>query len=449
MDQMTFLVPVMLFGWIPISVIIFHRLKPHHAVLVVLIGGVLFLPTATYNISGFPDYSKATAIGLGLILGGRLSGSRKAAVGFQYKLYDIPVALFCLSSLMSSLTNHLGPYDGFSRVLDNIFFLAVPYMAGRVYFSSIDHLRDLCHGIITGGLLYVPMCLFEVRMSPQLNYIFYGFLSHSFLQHVRYGGYRPMVFMSHGLKVALWMALSSVVAFWLWRAGKIKHFKGLPMLLVVGAMIGTTILCKSANGWLVVTVGCLFFFLYSFSPQPNKIVLVFLLLVAAYPALRITSMVSIDMVEGIAGVFFDSARVKSLGIRLWQEDLFIQKTLERPLLGWGGSTEGWPVRADGSLAVPMIDAMWLIFFNSKGLLGASSFFWAVLQGPWLSFRANRRTFSRSDDQYMLPVLLGLVVVFFMLDALFNGMPNPIYFMISGALVGYYDNHRKEHVERAG
>lgn len=432
---MTLFVPIMLIGWIPLSVFFFSCLKAYQAALCCLIGGWLFLPVAGYDLPGLPDYSKSTAIAIGLWLGGLLSGRRWQAQ-FKWKRYDIPVVVFCLISFVSAHSNQLGAYDGVSKVLFNVFFLGIPYMAGRVYFGTIESLSVLCRAIMIAGLIYVPFCLFEVRMSPQLSNIIYGFFPHSFLQHFRYGGYRPIVFMSHGLMVALWMAVASTIAFWYWRAGKIRYIKGVPMWLLVLVLVWTTILCKSANGWAVLTMGCLFFFFYKYS-KTKIFFLVFLLSVASYPVLRITGVVSADSVKDVVAFVFDAERVDSMKVRLWQEDLFIEKTLERPLVGWAGMKSGWPKREDGTIAVPMIDALWLIFFNSRGLLGLGAFFVVMLQGPWLIFRSSGFKQSLFDDHVMVPMLLSIVVVFFMMDALVNGMANPVYFLVSGALVSFH------------
>ena len=44
--------------------------------------------------------------------------------------------------------------------------------------------------------------LVEVRLSPQINTWIYGFFQHDFIQMMRYGGFRPIVFLPHGLWVA-------------------------------------------------------------------------------------------------------------------------------------------------------------------------------------------------------------------------------------------------------
>ena len=53
--------------------------------------------------------------------------------------------------------------------------------------------------------------LFEVRFSPQLNIWIYGFFQHDFQQMIRGGSFRPIVFLPHGLWVALFF-LSTLVA---------------------------------------------------------------------------------------------------------------------------------------------------------------------------------------------------------------------------------------------
>ena len=73
-------------------------------------------------------------------------------------------------------------------------------------------MRALAAGIVAAGLVYVPFCLFEVKQSPQLHVIVYGYMPHDFGQQVRFGGYRPMVFLGHGLLVAFFMSTAMILA---------------------------------------------------------------------------------------------------------------------------------------------------------------------------------------------------------------------------------------------
>src|SRR5262245_61758350 len=79
---MSLLVPLMMFGWIPFALAAFGMLQARTATLVVVIGGWLFLPNASYALPGLPDYTKTMAVvlavtlGIGLFASDRLSSLR-------------------------------------------------------------------------------------------------------------------------------------------------------------------------------------------------------------------------------------------------------------------------------------------------------------------------------------------------------------------------------------
>lgn len=431
---MTLLTPLMLFGWVPFTMFLFFIIKPHQAALVSVIGGCLFLPQFSYDLPG-PDFGKEMAIALGLILGGRISGKRRTA-SVRWGICDLPMLIWIICPLATSLSNQLGVYDGISGVWGNLILWGIPYLAGRVYFDDIEKLRALCLGLIVGGLLYTPLCLFEIRMSPQLSATIYGFFPHSWFQHLRYDGFRPIVFMQHGLMVALWMAITTTAAFWLWLMGELRNVKGISMSVLVYVMIVTTLLCKSANGWITLFVGCGGYFVCrSFrSARPFRL---FLLLVPFYILLRVTGTLEGISIESAARHIFDNERVASLSIRLLQEDLFIMKTMQQPLLGWGGYGRGWPVDPEtGQKLVNMVDALWLIVFNTRGWVGLVSFVAGMAMGPWILLRSFRGKVLPTDFSMLGPVLLSFLVILFMIDSLVNGMVNPVYLLISGALACY-------------
>lgn len=434
---MSLLIPITLFGWLPLTIFFFLVLKPHRAALFSVIGGTLFLPMAGFDLPSIPPFTKNTAIALGLILGGRFSGKRQAA-SFHWNRYDLPMLIWLFCPIVSSLANGLGWYDGISGVWENTAIWGIPYLAGRIYFDSIEKLRDLCLAIVIGGLLYLPLCLYEIRMSPQLSNMIYGFFPHSFAQHIRYGGFRPIVFMQHGLMVALWMASATVAAFWLWRSGEVKHLKGWPLSMLTLALAVTTVLCKSANGWIALALGCGGYLIYrrTSSVRPFSFLL---LLIPCYIILRITGSVDVSDITSVVEHIFDAERSGSLGIRLLQEDLFISKTLSQPLLGWGGYGRGWPIDPKtGRMMLQMIDAYWLIVFNTRGIVGVVSLFSGMLIGPWLVLHAFRKKQSSGKDfSWFGPILLSLLVIQFMIDCLVNGMINPAFILISGALVSGY------------
>src|SRR5437870_12226972 len=105
------------------------------------------------------------------------------------------------------------------------------------FFQAEDGIRD---GHVTG----VQTCALPI-LNPQLHLWIYGFRQHSFAQQMRDGGYRPLVFMQHGLMVAMWMAMTTLVGAWLWKSKTVRQIGEVPMYLLVPAMLFTVYLCKS------------------------------------------------------------------------------------------------------------------------------------------------------------------------------------------------------------
>lgn len=435
MENQTVLVPMMLFGWIPISILSFWLLRPHHAVLFSMIGGWLFLPMTGYDIRGFPDFDKKTAISLGLLFGSFLSGNRQE-VSYQWKNYDLPIIFWCLCPIATSLSNQLGLYDGLSTTLRLVTIYGIPYFIGRIYFHNIAALRDLCLGIIIGGLLYFPLSLYEIRMSPQLHANVYGFFQHSFAQHMRYGGFRPIVFMQHGLMVSLWMAISAMVTFWYWRNIEESNLKGIPFSLIFIVLAVTTLLCKSANGWAMLILGTCCSILYRNFNVPPRLFTIFILIIPIYLVVRILGLLPTQEILSVASIIFDNERVHSLAFRLAQEDLISVEVLKRPFLGWGKFGRGLPVDPEtGEILLHVRDSLWLISFQYYGFIGIFSLYTSLLLGPWLILTKSKKPYlSGSNHILTFAIVLSLVVIFFCIDSLFNSMVNPIYIMISGVLL---------------
>jgi hypothetical protein len=429
-----------LFGWVLATMVAFSRVSTQQAVVFSVICGFLLLPVASYHWQGIPTYDKSTAIALGLLLGGLLSGSRKRAP-LRLGWNDFPMILWCfVVPLASALSNGLGWHDGLSGVARNFLCWGVFFWAGKRYLNDSDALRTLALGVVFGGLLYFPLILFEIRMSPQLSNIFYGFFPHSFAQHIRFGGYRPIVFMEHGLMVSLWMALATTTAYWLWRAGRARSISGIPWLIVFLSLFGATLLCKSGNGWFGLAAG-IGGFAYYRSARSTRLFQLLLLLIPFYMVLRITNAFSAQQVESLVAHFFAEERVQSLGARLLQEELFNARALERLLFGWGSYGAGWPVDPmTGQLVLRAVDSLWVITLNKYGTLGLASLFLALGIGPWLAFGAAARARRRSAwEARAFPtdaVALGLIVTLSVIDSLVNALVNPIYVLVTGALVGY-------------
>ena len=89
-------------------------------------------------------------------------------------------------------------------------------------------------------------------MSPQLNNMFYGFFPHSWGQHMRGGGYRPLVFLEHGLRLGIFMAVAVLATIGYFRSREGGNRAS--VMLAALWLFGTLILCKSAGALIIASL---------------------------------------------------------------------------------------------------------------------------------------------------------------------------------------------------
>jgi hypothetical protein len=427
---MTLLVPLALFGLIPIVVALFSYLPPRRAVIVAFLGAWLFLPMAQYDLPGLPNYGKITATALGALLGTIIFDSGRLA-SFRPRLADIPALIWCLCPLATSLSNGLGLYDGLSGVFSRCISWGLPYLIGRLYFSDLAGLRELAIGIMVGGLIYVPFCLWEIRFSPQLHRIIYGYYQHSFLQQIRYGGYRPMVFMQHGLAVAVWMSVATFTSFWLWRTRAFKAIYYVPIGLVVIVLLMTAILCKSGNGIVLLALGLGLMAACKWFRTATPLLCV-IVAIPLYMGSRFTGLLPREPFVRLAESLSDPERAGSLDARMIQEDLFSLHTYERPWFGWGGWGRNFATDEAGQRLTRGVDSLWIITVSSDGLVGLSSFTAMMLMPPLLfAWRFPVRLWFRPE--VIGATIAVVLVVLSMVDNLANGLINPFFILIAGGI----------------
>jgi hypothetical protein len=114
-------------------------------------------------------------------------------------------------------------YDAFSGAKGTLVML-LPFLLGLFCLGAPDRQPVLLRIFCVAGLIYSLPTLFEIRFSPQLSRWTYGFLAQSFDQVMRNGGFRPVVFLQHGLWLAIFLATAALAAFALWRFGPGRGF---------------------------------------------------------------------------------------------------------------------------------------------------------------------------------------------------------------------------------
>ncbi len=410
------MVPLAMFGWPLVAVFLFSCMQPRRAVIASYLGAWLFLPMASYDIPGIPNYTKVAAAAVGLVLGVLLFDARRLLT-FRPQWIDGPMILFCLWTATSSISTGLGVWDAISSVVDQVIVWGVPYFAGRIYFKDLDSITELAIGIVIGGLIYVPLCLLEIRLSPQLHVWVYGYHQHSFAQSVRFGGFRPTVFMQHGLAVGMWMVSTTLLAIWLRVTGIFRQYPNLPVDSLAALLVMTCILCKSTGALSLMLIGAAVGLTSRGLKQPWP-----LLLLLAIPPLWMTGRI-IGFVDGEwVYKFFSQVsleRAESFQTRLNQEDVFIRTAMERPIFGFGRWLDG-------------ADQLWLLYLRNFGIVGLAAHTTVFLLPGYLALR--RIPFQQlCQPDWSAIVGLILIVSLSVIDNLVNAMMNPFFTIASGTL----------------
>lgn len=422
--------------WLPITLYFFTRFPPRSAVIISFIGGLLFLPQkAGFRLPLIPNYEGMIATCYGIILG-IIIYDAKTLTQFKFKWIDIPMLIWCICPLFSSLTNGLGLYDGFNATLDQTTRWGLPYFLGRLYLNDLAGLRELAINVVKGGLIYVPLCLFESRFSPQLHLLLYGYHQHFFLQSVRTGGYRPVVFMQHGLMVAMWMMLATLVIFWLWQAKVIQKIWGMPVNGLAVVLLITFMMIRSLGAYIYLFYGLIILFTTKWF-RTNLPLLCLIAGISYYLFINVNGAFNgSEIVASIAQ--FNPERAQSLGFRLKNEEALIEKARQQILFGWGGwgrnrvYEENWRGEV---VDVSITDSFWIITFGTRGVVGVISITTAMLL-PIVRFCLWGYPARNWFNPKIAPAaVLAVGLSLFMLDCLLNAMFNPVFPLISGGLSG--------------
>ena len=449
-----------LIGWIPLTILLFALFPSRRAMLIGMIGGWLFLPVYIIKLKAIPEYSKLTAATYGCLIGTFLFDPQRL-FSFRFKWFDIPMIVFCLSPFMSSIQQEpsLGWYDGVSAIISNTVIWGMPYFLGRIYFPDWESFRELGIAIVIGGLIYVPLCLIEIRMSPQLHKQIYGFNQAVFTEMKRMGGYRPTVFLQHGLAVGMWMNSATLVALWMWQSKTVKQILWVPMFIWVPILFATTVLCKSLGGlaFLCAGIGILF------SVKWTKTPVILLAVIAAAPLYMIVRVASISqhvdeireaigqpratgepLGEGavaLAEKMFGEERAQSFETRVRSENQLSAKALQQPWFGWGRWNRNRVKDAMGKDAAPT-DGLWVIQLGIAGFVGLAAFTITILLPPLMVWA--RCPLKYWDHPGIAPAAaMAVLLSLYMLDNILNAMPDPIFTLALGGLAGIAPSIRKQ------
>ncbi len=425
------LVPMVMFGWPLLLVALFLMLPARRAVITGLIVAWLFLPVAEYEFKGIPEYNKMTATSLSLFIATLLFEPNRV-LAFRPKWIDLPIVALILAPFMSSLSNGLGAYDGMSEANSQLLRWGLPYFIGRIYFNDYESMRELAFGLFLGGLIYLPFCWFEMRMSPQLHRLIYGYHQHGFMQTIRYGGYRPMIFLQHGLMVGMWMVTATLAGIALWQSGVVKQVRGIPMWVLIAILFVTTIMCRSSGAIVLLGVGLLAFTSIRYMRTSLALAAIAAICVL-YIAVRASGTWDGSQLTEMTRNVFGADRAQSVETRFYNEEALSARARQQPVFGWGGWGRS-RIHNEYGKDVTITDSMWIITLGTNGALGVVAVLALILLPPLLL--ARKLPVAWWVHPTAAPVAcMAVIVVLWMADNLLNNMFNPVYVVMLGGIAG--------------
>lgn len=421
-----------LFAW-PLAMVVLALIIPvRRVVLISILGGNLFLPATGIALSGLPNYTKLLAAGLGALIPAFLFAFSDL-IKFRPKLLDLFFVGFLVAPGISSILNGLGPYDAATTVANRFLEWGVPYWIGRTLFTDLPALRDVCVAVVVSALAYAPLCIYEMVMSPQLSMKIYGFRPSAFSMTYRMGGWRPMVFMQHGLALGAWMAAAALVAWVLWRSRAIRAIWGIPISWIAIFLILVTIGLRS-TGAAVLMIGLIGTAEFIQGTRLRPLLLVLVLAPMGYIGLRTAGWDGHQLVELAEPL--GQERSGSLNMRLENDQMIADKVMNnRPVFGWGGWGR-WRVRDDDGRDITVSDSWWSILLGTTGVFGLCCTY-AMFISPLFPLAAHKTRRRIFFGPLGAAWAVGLGVLLFVIDSLANAMPNTSFMVMSATLISIY------------
>jgi hypothetical protein len=426
------LVPVALIAWTPIVIFLFKKFDPRLVPVIAYVAGWMFLPCAEYDIFLLHN-TKMTVIGLGVLIGAYLT-DRERLTSFKFTATDFPMLLWCTAPFFSSIVNGLGAYDGGSSMLYQTITWGLPYYIGRVYFSDTDVLKTLALTIFIGGIIYIPFCWIEMIMSPQLHRLTYGFHQHDFIQSLRdNGGYRPMVYMTHGLMTSMWMMLGSLFGCWLYYCKELPDkILFIPSKYLVMMLVFTTIIMQSMGATIYLFLGIAVLYLSS-KMKNYALVIVLLFCPLLYIFARVGGSWDGRNISSYVSKKFSPTRAQSLQFRFDNETLLMVKALDGSFFGWAGYGRSRVYDKTGK-DITVTDGFWIIVYGVYGIYGLSVMI-LTIQLPVILFLVRIKPEKWKTGTFAAPAAMAIFISLTMIDNLLNAMINPIYMICGGGLIG--------------
>jgi hypothetical protein len=435
-----------LFCWPLLSLYFLKSKSIQSAVILIILGGFLFLPLKTsLDLPLLPAFDKYTVPILTLLVASLFLRKVDFKIFSSCRITNFFVVAIVVTPIFTMLNNPepvisgsryirgLSYHEAFSYSMYQFLFIAT-FFLGRRYFRTLEQQLFLLKSITVFALIYSLLILFELRMSPSLHSSIYGFFPHSYQQALRDGGYRPVVFLGHGLMVSFYIA-ASVICVTIFLKNKIKI--NLPVLRGTSAkpvsiyLVLILFLSKSLAPFLYAIFSLMCSLLFK-AKRITMIAIMIGFVALSYPAAKMLGLFPSDLIVSLAKEFAGDERALSMQVRFDNEDIIVDKARQKIWFGWGGWGRSRVFDENGQ-DISITDGFWAIELGSSGLIGFIGMFGLMFISI---LKANKALKITGDKQSQNALALhALLVAFIMIDQLPNSSLVSFWWLVIGALVG--------------
>jgi hypothetical protein len=247
---------------------------------------------------------------------------------------------------------------------------------------------------------------------------------------MRWGGYRPMVFMNHGLALALFFAAGLVAASALLRTQRpIFAYRPGRVTVALGFLL---VVCKTVSSMMYGFIGAALAF-FGTSKAQLRLAMVLASALLVWPLMRLHGLVHTDEIVDTAKEWVDAERAQSLEFRLVNEEVLFDWALERARFGWGGYGRACIFDPFSGKELSTRDGAWIITLGERGYVGFIVAF-GFLAIPVFLARRKLGSVPEGADRRLFAAL-ALLVGIHAFDLIPNGRYSYIGHLLAGALYG--------------
>ena len=441
----------MLFGWPLVVVFFINRYPAKKAILWSLVGAALFLPAKfSVDLPLLPPLDKISVATLALC--GALISTGKTLRAFQRGgvtklLFAYLLTIFISSELNSFPVNVGGTilpgithYDAFSSCV-RFFIDFLPFLLGRRFLNDLNDTEYTFKVLTIVGLAYSLLMLIELRISPQMHAWVYGYSPTVFLQQIRDGGFRPIVFIGHGLPLAFLFSTFLLCGCALYKNKvRVTQVSPFAVLCYMGIVL---LLCKTWSAVIYAFVGGVLI-LFAKPKTQLKLASAMALFAFLFPLIRVMGLLPTHALVNFVAEFSPD-RAQSLGFRFINEDILLNRAMDRPFFGWGGWGRNRVYDEGFGEDTSVTDGRWIVVMGVNGLLGFISYFGMLVLPIFYSAKVIDKIESNRHKVYI--AAQALILAFCVVDLLPNSNMGAVHLLLAGSLLGQAELILRLHLQK--